>query len=258
MAAGGAAAFLPVGYGDVGSDWLSLEHISLRLPRWDANGFRAAVISDVHANDERQLDRAILAAQMAIEAKPDVILLPGDFVNFSDNHRVDILKRYLKVFGDATCPVFATMGNHDYWTPHPGRLLRAFVGSPVRLLRNEVAEVRGVSIAGLDDAVVGLHRPEILVPGRESHSLLTMLHEPDYVQDVPDHVSLQVSGHSHGGQICLPMGIPLHTPGGAKRYIDGFYPGAKVPLFVTRGVGTSGPPFRLFCRPQIALLTLRG
>ena len=91
-----------------------------------------------------------------------------------------------------------------------------------------------------------------------SKSLLALFHEPDFVSEVPKHVSLQVSGHSHGGQICLPGGYAVHTPFGAKKYKSGYYPDARVPLYVTRGVGTTGPDYRLFCRPEVTILTLRG
>ncbi len=88
-------------------------------------------------------------------------------------------------------------------------------------------------------------------------SLLVLFHEPDYVKITPTNVSLQLSGHSHGGQICLPGGRPLHTPYGANTYYAGYYANAPVPLFVTRGVGTIGPKLRLFCPPEVTILTLR-
>jgi predicted MPP superfamily phosphohydrolase len=214
-------------------------------------------LADVHLNTARQLQLGLEAAQLALDQSADVILMPGDFLNYSDPSRIGNLGHFLSAFRGAKCPVYATLGNHDYATDHPHLLIREFAGTPVRLLRNEIVDLGGVSIAGLDDGLAELYRPDILAPGEHSTSLLTMLHEPDFVDEVPSHVSLQISGHSHGGQICLPFGVAVHTPVGAWRYVDGYYADAKVPLFVTRGVGTSGPPFRLFCRPQVALLTLR-
>jgi uncharacterized protein len=251
------ASVVPFGFGDADTYTLSLEKFDFALPRWDVKGFRAVVLADVHMNTPRQFQLGKDAARLALEQSADVILLPGDFSNFTDAARLGYVRGFLDVFRDAKCPVFATLGNHDYSTHHPKLLLKEFVGSPVRLLRNEIVDLNGVSIAGLDDGLADLYRPDVLVPGEHATSLLTMLHEPDYVDELPSHVSLQVSGHSHGGQICLPLGISMHTPPGAWRYVDGFYPEAKVPLFVTRGVGTTGLPYRLFCRPQVAVLTLR-
>ncbi|AIE84891.1 metallophosphoesterase [Fimbriimonas ginsengisoli] len=255
--AGAVCSVLPFGYSQVDTRWLSVEEEEIRLPLWDADGFRAVVLADVHANSAEQAEFAEIAAKAAVNEKPDVILIPGDHLNASDSRHLRNLKRFTDAFADAKCPVLATLGNHDY-SSGVEKIVRAFHDSPVRLLRNEIAEVGGVSVAGLDDALYGKHRPEILSDDRLSKSLLTMLHEPDFVDELPRHVSLQVSGHSHGGQICLPFGVALHTPRGAQRYIDGFYPEAPIPVFVTRGVGTTGARYRLFCRPQVAVLTLRA
>jgi predicted MPP superfamily phosphohydrolase len=248
---------VPIGYAEVGTRWLELSEQELRLPLWDANEFRVAVLADVHVNSPEETRFACSAARLAMEQKPDAILIPGDYVNFSEAPWLGYVKTFLNEFREAKCPVVGTLGNHDYWTKQPHRIIECFRGSPVRLLRNEVVEVDGVSIAGIDDALANLHRPDVISDAPRSKSLITLLHEPDFVDEVPGHVSLQVSGHSHGGQICLPFGVSLHTPRGARRYIDGFYPDAHVPLFVTRGVGTTGPRYRLFCRPQVAVLTLR-
>jgi hypothetical protein len=72
---------------------------------------------------------------------------------------------------------------------------------------------------------------------------------------MPQEVSLQLSGHSHGGEVCLPGGFALHTPSAAKRYISGFYPNAPVPLYVSRGIATLSP-MRIYCPPEVAVLTL--
>lgn len=258
MAAGVATSGLTLVYGDVCTEAISVERRTLRLPRWEADGFRVAVISDLHLRWGHSLERALLAARLAMAEKPDAILMPGDFLDRVDKTRRRYLKSFVRSFDDAPCPVLATMGNHDYKNENPGGILRNFRASKVQLLRNEAVEVDGVTVAGVDDALTGFHRPQFLEPGRHAKSLLAMLHEPDYVRDMPRHVSLQVSGHSHGGQICLPFGLSVHTPRGAREYIDGFYPNARVPLFVSRGIGTTGPDLRLFCRPQVAVLTLRS
>jgi len=247
---------LPFAFSDVDTTSLSVEHFKMSLPQWDANEFRVAILSDVHMNRPRVTDLAVEAANAALAEKPDLILMPGDFLNFSDETRLKNLKQFLDVFTGAKCPVLATLGNHDYSCYRPRLLIREFAQSSVKLLRNEIVDVQGVSVVGFDDALYKLHKPQILESGRQSKSLISMLHEPDYVDEMPTHVSLQISGHSHGGQVCLPFGVPVHTPYGAWKYIDGYYPDAKTPLFVTRGVGTTGPPYRLFCRPQVAVLTL--
>jgi uncharacterized protein len=88
---------------------------------------------------------------------------------------------------------------------------------------------------------------------------VTLLHEPDVVGLLPVGVSnLVLSGHSHGGQFLLPFGIVPMTSRNGKIYRDGFYPDAPSPIFTTRGIGTTGPPSRFLCPPQVAILTLRS
>jgi predicted MPP superfamily phosphohydrolase len=152
--------------------------------------------------------------------------------------------------------MFATLGNHDYNAPE--RVVDAFREGPIRLLRNETVDIGGVLLAGLDDAIARRHRPDELPNADRSESLLVALHEPDFVSDLPSHVGLMLSGHSHGGQVRLPLMGAIHTPYGARRYIEGVYQPAEVPLFVSRGIGTVGPDLRLYCPPEVAILTLSG
>lgn len=255
-AAGVLASAVPMGYADLSTNSLPIERFDLTLPNWDVDGFRVGMLSDLHMVSDRTFRHAYLAATMLIREKPDVILLPGDFVESSDPVKLGYIDQFLRRITEWGCPAYATMGNHDYATAQPRRVIERFEQSKVRLLRNEVAELSGISIAGIDDGMANRQRPDILRSGTFSKSLLVMMHEPDYVADMPDSVSLQVSGHSHGGQICLPGGIPIHTPYGARNFVDGYYSNANVPLFVSRGIGTTGVPYRMFCPPQIAILTL--
>lgn len=256
LGAGAATSIIPVGVADCSSSWLEVVYQNLLLSNWDASGFRMVVLSDLHVNTGRQTDLAAMACTLAVDENPDMIAIPGDFVNFSDPGRLQNIRAALHPLREAKCPVFATLGNHDYWTRRPQAVIETIRAMGIRVLRNEAVECNGVSVGGVDDAIANLHRPEFLGVGNLSRSLIALFHEPDFVTDIPSNVSLMVSGHSHGGQICLPGGIALHTPRGARNYIAGFYPEARVPLYVSRGVGTVGPQMRLFCRPEVTVLTL--
>lgn len=237
---------------------VELNRSTLTLPNWSADGFQLAFLSDLHMNSSGKLDRAREAARLAISAQPDVIVLGGDYLDLRHPSIVENVGKFLAEFREATCPVVAIMGNHDYWSGAARSLIETFAKSPVRMLRNDLFEVEGVTLAGIDDAIERRHKMDFFPKGRVSKSLISVFHEPDFVSDMPDHVSLQISGHSHGGQVCLPFGVSMYTPFGARKYIAGYYPQAEVPIFVTRGVGTTGPDFRLFCAPEVAILTLRG
>ncbi|HEY3781612.1 MAG TPA: metallophosphoesterase [Fimbriimonadaceae bacterium] len=255
----GAAAGVGVAtYSRDDANWLSLEHTELKLPRWDVDGFRVALVADLHMDNEAEFRRAHRAVSMAANEKPDVLIIGGDFVNHSNPEYLNRVTRVLEPLAGTPFPCLAVLGNHDYACQNPRELMDTIRKSSVRLMRNEIAEVGGVSIAGLDDATIHREKYDFFPKDTVSKSCLVVLHEPDYVRNMPDHASLQVSGHTHGGQVCLPFGYAMHTPRGGRDYISGYYPNAKVPLYVTRGVGTVGVDYRLFCRPEVSILTLRS
>ena len=258
MTAGAITSVAPLSFGSFSTSWLSVERQELVLPKWDADGFRVAVLADLHTNSPDEVAHTTNALRLALAEKPDLIALPGDFVNWGDAKHLAYVRQSLEPLHDAKCPVVATLGNHDYDCRNISGIVEAVKSSSAILLRNQSIDVRGVTVAGVDDGIAKRHRPGFMADASMSKSLLALFHEPDFVEQVPTSVSLQLSGHSHGGQICLPGGRPLHTPKGAWNYFAGYYPDAKVPLYVTRGIGTVGPRLRIFCRPEVSILTLRS
>ena len=255
-AACGLAASVATGaYADYDVHDIQFERVELKLRRWKADGLRVGFITDVHVNDVDEMMRARRAAQMLAEASPDILLFGGDCVNTDRPVGLDYTSRCFEPFERLKCPKLAVLGNHDYASRIVARIEARLASSGFRVLKNETAEMDGYRIAGYDDQIWGNRNPDYQ-PG--DHGTIALLHEPDFVDDVPETISLQLSGHSHGGQICLPTGEPLHTPFGSWKYKRGYFPDAKVPLYVSRGVGTSGLKWRLFCPPEITLFTLRS
>jgi uncharacterized protein len=125
-----------------GANRLQIERHTLRLPRWDADGFRVAVLADLHLNSEEETERAIESIKLAIGEKPDMILLPGDFVNYATPDTLANTAHALSFLGEAPCPSIATMGNHDYWSRNVRDLIDAIQASPATLLINEIFEHR--------------------------------------------------------------------------------------------------------------------
>lgn len=240
------------------ADWLSLERKELKLERWDADGFRVGLVADLHMNSEIQFQRAQRAIKMVLDEKPDLFVMGGDYLNYSHEPMLGYIGKVLEPLGEASCPCVSVLGNHDYGCLQPGLVVKAVRRAPIQLLRNQIVEVQGVSVVGLDDATFNFQNYEFFPSEKVSKNCLAVLHEPDYVEEMPGHVSLQISGHTHGGQVCLPFGYAMHTPKGGRRYIAGYFPHANVPLYVTRGVGTVGIDYRLFCRPEVTILTLRS
>jgi predicted MPP superfamily phosphohydrolase len=202
-------------------------------------------------------DMALKAFSIAMDLKPDLLVFTGDFLNKVNPERLGFVQEVFGRLSEATCPCLAVPGNHDYSCDDPELLFSTVKKTPIRLLRNEITEVAGVSIVGVDDALQNQARFDISGSPMLSTSTLVLLHEPDYVGQLMGTPSLVLSGHSHGGEICLPGGIPIHTPRGAQTYKGGYYSNAPTPLYVSRGVATLGP-VRLFCPPEVTLLTVSG
>ena len=256
--AGAITTLFTTSFANYESGWLSVEHHELELPHWDANGFKVAVLADLHVDSVWDAEHTAQAMRLAIAEKPDLIAIPGDFITLGPKPDHALVLQSLEPLHDAKCPVVATLGNHDYDMGGITRVADTINQSAAKLLRTEIFELDGVSIAGIDDGIAEKYDTNFLGKKQFSKSLLALFHEPDYVDFVPTNVSLQLSGHSHGGQVCLPGGIPIHMPRGSKKYYCGFYPDARVPLYVTRGIGTTGPRWRLFCHPEVTILTLKG
>lgn len=245
-------------YGFVSSKGIRVERHTLNLPRWNADGFRVTILADFHLVGQTALERALEAVEIGLQEPSDVIVLLGDYVESSLDASIERLVSLLDSLKGANAPVLAVLGNHDYWTERPRRVINTIAdASHVKLLRNEAETIKGVKIGGVDDAIGFKAKPEFLKDLGEEN-VLALFHEPDFVDTLPQNVALQLAGHSHGGQVCLPGGKPMVLPRGAREYYRGFYPDAHVPLYVSRGIGTSGPDLRAFCPPEVSVLTLRS
>ncbi|MCC6404110.1 MAG: metallophosphoesterase [Fimbriimonadaceae bacterium] len=241
-------------------DDVRVEHHEVHLPRWDADGFKLVVLGDLHMDDPHRLARGRRAIQLARRAKPQAIAIAGDFLSTPDTAAQDAAFRAIGEEVDGGPPVVAVLGNHDYWLPRPFRIIEGLQGALSggnRLLRNEVREVDGVTFAGIEDGIAGKDRHDFLRPSHD-RNVVAIFHEPDFVSRVDGRIALMVSGHSHGGQVCAPWGTPIKLPYGARTFWRGYYPEAKVPLYVTRGIGTVGPDIRTFSPPEVTVLTLRS
>jgi predicted MPP superfamily phosphohydrolase len=167
-------------------------------------------------------------------------------------------------------PVFAVYGNHDYWSHNP-TVKRFLRDANVHVLCNDSAQVEpGLWLAGVDDLWSG--RPDLKaslrdIPARATTILLA--HEPDFFdivlrEDAP--VALQLSGHSHGGQVRLPSlksdaaGYYSYAPilpMYGRRYPIGLRQVADRTIYTNRGLGVWPIPYRFNCRPELTLITLR-
>ncbi len=243
-----------------------------RLPQ-AFNGFRIAQLTDFHYDSLFSAVPIRRAVEITNSLSPDLVVLTGDFVSIPV--WADILHDK-KQAADAAEPCsdvltglrsrlgsIAVLGNHDRDSDGPRiRHILESQGIPVLQNSNRVIEENGARLwlAGIDDAVEG--KPDIRqtlkgIPVEEAVILLA--HEPDFADEACKHpIDLQLSGHSHGGQIWLPgVGAPW-LPDGAEKYPRGLYTVGSTTLYTNFGIGTIRVPVRLNCPPEVALLTLRS
>ncbi|HEU4698606.1 MAG TPA: metallophosphoesterase [Gemmatimonadales bacterium] len=223
---------------------------------------RVAFASDFHAGPTTHDALLDHACERLAELRPDLLLLGGDFVSF-DARCVDRLAERL---GAIPAPFgrFAVLGNHDWWTD-PARVTQRLEAAGVRMLTNRSARLDpphdDLWVCGLDDWLLGEPDAGAALAGATGLRLVLM-HEPSTLLDLGDApFALALCGHTHGGQIALPGGLAPVVPAGrlSRRYVRGRYAlaGGRT-LIVSRGVGFSTVPVRLFAPSEIHLCTLAG
>jgi uncharacterized protein len=262
---GGAAASFANGF------WIEPGRLSVsradifcaRLPS-ALDGLRVGLMSDIHFKPDQ--DEALLEAAVATlnREKPDLIALPGDFMDKDPaviEPMLDLLKELAPAHG-----VFASMGNHDGWAYEGAQMRRRFEKAGIALLinRNHGIRVRNekLAIAATDHIWLGKPDPAATLRGIAADTpVIALVHEPDYFDELTErrNIQLQLSGHTHGGQCRVPF--VSYTPAKVaygRKYIYGAYARGDSRLFVTRGIGTVGLRVRFACPPEVALLTLRA
>lgn len=238
---------------------LVVERRRLRLPLWPAgrDGYRIALLADLHLRDRYSIELAQRAVELALADDPDAVVIAGDVVSYWKLESPWHIEAVLGMLEPMRGRVIAVPGNHDYWNGDATLLQPILEELGIVLLRNQSVEIGGIRWVGVDSANEGYADPITAfteVPFDEP--TIAVWHEPDFVDMLPPGAALMLSGHSHGGQWRFPWGwTPMHTEGGT-RYVDGFYPNASTPVYVSRGIGTTGPPARLGALAEVAILEL--
>lgn len=220
---------------------------------------RLVQLSDLHINRFDRYFREVAEQTMAL--RPDLILLTGDYLE--EQRNLSEVRDFLSLL-EAPAGIFAVQGNWEYWSRLEGEnLRRKFQASGVRLLINQQhqLEIRGVplSIHGLDYPSSSEYLSLLGSQAEPGRVNLLLSHVPEFShQLLGDRFDLVLSGHTHGGQVRLPLLPPFYLPRFSGHYVAGLYRVGprQTPLYVTRGIGTSVLPVRLWCRPEITLLRL--
>jgi uncharacterized protein len=245
--------------------WLQTTRVRLRLPRLHPafNGYRLVHISDIHLDGWMTPTRLEQVVQKINRLHPDLIVITGDFLTHQpDVHSPDLV-RTLRLLRAAD-GVAAVHGNHDHWSD-PEVVRQAFEFSGINNLNNRfISLVRGqtaLHIAGVDDYMEGLDDLDLVLSSiPDEGAAILLAHEPDFadLSSQTGRFDLQLSGHSHGGQINLPVVGPPFLPEHAEKYPQGYYNINGMALYTNRGLGMVHLPLRLNSRPEITLFILKS
>lgn len=229
---------------------------------------RIVYASDIHKGGLYTQGRVASLISHINACNADLVLLGGDYAVDSDG-AVDFFRQMPAIH--ARYGVYAVLGNHDRTIPEANMttLRAAMQSAGVSLLVNEVARVRigssSVYIAGIDD--FGNGRPDIRSVASQVDAndyVIFLSHSPAAIPDalkatdrdgMKNWFDLGLFGHTHGGQVFL-LGPLVKDIGVPKEYLKGWFRHGRTDMLVSRGVGTSGLPVRLFCTPQIHLITV--
>jgi uncharacterized protein len=255
--------------GEIGRHELSIDEITIHLTRLpDAfRGMRIVQVSDFHYAEFSEAYFLREVVEHVNRLRPDLVVLTGDFVSFGPlphSYARAHAPECAAIVGGIICPQrYAIMGNHD------SVVGARYVIGPLRehgiptLVNAAVALERDgqrLWLAGLGSACEDESHPEKAIPKSAlaaGEAIIVLAHEPDIFPDIAKfNVDLMLSGHTHGGQVRLPFLPPLQLPVLGRNYVEGLFRQGSTQLYVNRGIGAVGVPFRLNCPPQISVLTL--
>jgi predicted MPP superfamily phosphohydrolase len=270
-----SAAGLAIYAGEVERHWVEVtEHdISLTgLPKV-FEGMRVAQLSDIHLDEFTEPAFLRHVVERVNRLRADIVLLTGDYVSDGLSSRkfaIGAAWQCANILAEFECKkVYAILGNHDV-AVGAEEVTAALVANGIPILRNAHLPIeRGggrVWLAGLDDPVLGYPDPEQAIPASirniPNEPVVLMCHAPDYVdyllkQPAGRAVALMLSGHTHGGQVRLPFLGATELPILGEKYVEGWFRMGGLQLYVNRGIGTIGVPFRFNCPPEISMFTMR-
>ncbi len=245
--------------------WLEITTHSLILPRLDPafDNYRIIQISDIHMETWMTQKRLAEVVKTTNLLRGDLIAITGDFVtDLYHRTSADLVDNLSKL--KAPDGVFAILGNHDYWT-NVKTIRQILEMSGITELSNTahtlIRDGASLHLAGVDDYWENKARlQDVLAQLPAEGAAILLAHEPDYavISAQSGRFDLQLSGHTHGGQVVLPGIGPIVLPMYGRKFPKGLYKVDDMLLYTNRGLGTARPQLRFNCRPEIAMITLHA
>ncbi len=240
-----------------------LSYVVIELPRHGQHldGTTIAFVTDTHIGPHFSASDLAPLAPMLEKVQPDIVLFGGDYISESPRFIEDAAKALGPIARTARYGSWGIIGNHDLSNLRT-RIVPPLQAQSIRMLTNQAVRVTlpagDLWIAGVDDAILG--RPDLEQTFREipADALTVLLwHEPDRAEEAaPFGPFLQLSGHSHGGQVRLPFLGEISVPVLGRRFVKGRFEIGDMTLYVSSGIGMYRPPVRFNCPPELTLIDL--
>ncbi|MGD1936763.1 MAG: metallophosphoesterase [Cyanophyceae cyanobacterium] len=245
--------------------WIEVVQLQETLPRLSPafQSFKIVQISDTHVGRLMGQERLNQIIDLVNEQEPDLVTITGDFVTHHPDRYADTLISGLRRLTSKHKTV-GVLGNHDY-SSDPVEVRRILQEGGVLELSNSVYTIqRGeeqLQVAGLDDLWAGkTDLDEVLEQLPQQGAAILLIHEPDFADtsSLAGRFDLELSGHSHGGQIRFPFVGGVWFPRDGRIYTQGRYQVGDMVHYTNRGVGMMAIGARLLCRPEITVFTLQA
>jgi hypothetical protein len=262
--------------GEIERHWIDVTALDVHLQSLPSafDGMKVVQLSDIHLHEFTEPFLLRQAVDKINRLAPDIVLLTGDYVSYEIAPKKFSLKsawQCAEILNELKCAQrYAILGNHDVMLGGK-EVTEALVANRIPVLNNAYLPLERsgerIWLVGFDDPVSGRPDPDKAIPpsirNNAGQPVIVMCHAPDYADELMTHpagqsIGLMLSGHTHGGQVRLPFVGALELPPGGKKYIEGWFRIGSMQLYVNRGIGTIGVPFRLDCPPEITSMTLRS
>jgi predicted MPP superfamily phosphohydrolase len=269
------AAALALYSSEIERHWTEVTRLDIALPGLPQSfdGMRIAQLSDIHLDNLTEPIYLRHVVGKVNQMQPDAVFLTGDYVSDGLTSYAFARKaasQCASILSELECrSVYAVLGNHDIGVGEK-EVTAALRDHGITVLRNSSVPIERSGgrfwLAGIDDPVWGHPYPELAIPPAirnvPDEPVVLLCHAPDYADQllkdpIGRSISLMLSGHTHGGQVRLPVLGALELPELGKKYVEGLFRLGNTQLYVNRGIGTIGLPFRFNCPPEITLFTLR-
>ncbi|MDJ0797995.1 MAG: metallophosphoesterase [Calothrix sp. MO_167.B12] len=245
-------------------NWIQVRAVELKLPHLAAefDSYKIVQLSDIHVDKKMKKQRLTRLFQLVNQQKPDLIALTGDYATKGYEKFIPNLVTLSQL--EPKDKTVAVLGNHDYSShTHTQATKHILQQTNILNLANTVYSLqRGnamLHIAGVDDVWARKDRLDLVLKQLpEAGAAILLAHEPDFadISAATGRFDLQLSGHSHGGQIRLPFFKPPILPPLGSKYYKGLYQVREMIQYTNRGIGISHIPLRFNSRPEITVFTL--